>query len=143
MSAAMSAVVGVVGSFAAPFTASYRYNTLASDPRGQIEIEGLISLNADSPSSAVIAFMAGVQVRGNPIVIAQMNRTTFSDDKPIPVQLRYSNTVINGQAGVSIAFYLISGTAANPYATLGANGGASPAGVPQWISIGPLTLPHA
>jgi hypothetical protein len=143
MSAVMPAVAGVVGNYVAPFTANYRYNTIESDPRGQIEIEGIISLNNNVAGTANIAFMAGVQVRGQPIVMAQMNRQPDTDAQPIPVQLRFINGTVNGQTGVIIQLYGNSGSAANDYSTLGPNGGAQAAGIPQWVNLGPLTLPHS
>jgi hypothetical protein len=139
----MPAVAGVVGPYAAPFTAFYRYNTVESDPRGQIELEGLITLNGNIVGTQNVAFMTGVQVRGQPIYLAQMNRTTSGDAQPIPVQVRFVNGAINGQSGVVIQVYNDSGNTVNDYATLGPNGGAQAAGVPQWLSVGPLTLPHA
>jgi len=142
MTAPMTAVAGVVGAYGAPYTPFFRYLPNDSDPRGQIEIEGLISLNGDVANGAVIAFMPGVAVRGNPIQMAQLNASTFGDAKSIPVQIRYTNATINGSTGVQVAAFA-GFTAANPYRTLGANGGTSPAGVNQWLSIGPLTLPHA
>jgi hypothetical protein len=143
MTAAMPAVAGVVGPYAAPFTAFYRYNTIESDPRGQIEIEGLILLNGNIVGTQTVAFLNGVWVRGQPIYMAQMNRSTSGDAQPIPVQLRFVNQVINGQNGVGIQVYGESGNTLNDYATLGPNGGAQAAGLPQWLSLGPLTLPHA
>jgi hypothetical protein len=143
MSAVMPAVAGVVGPYAAPFTAFYRYNTVESDPRGQIELEGLIALNNNIVGTQNVAFMAGVQVRGQPIYMGQMHRSTSGDAQPIPVQLRFVNSTINGQSGVAIQVYGDSGNTLNDYATLGPNGGAQAAGVPLWLSVGPLTLPHA
>jgi hypothetical protein len=143
MTAALPAVAGVVGPYAAPFTAFYRYNTVANDPRGQIEIEGLITLNNNIVGTQTVAFLNGVQVRGNPIYMAQMMRSTSADAQPIPVQLRFANQTINGQVGVAVQVFGGSGDTLNDYATLGPNGGAQAAGVPLWLSLGPLTLPHA
>jgi hypothetical protein len=142
--AALPAVAGIGGPYGAPFTANYRYLTSENDPRGQIEVEGLILCNANiTVASPNIAFMNGVRVRGNPITMAQMNRSTLGDDKPIPVQLRWTNGSVGGQNGVLVSLYTNSGAgASNPYATLGVNGGTSPAGVAQWISLGPIVLPH-
>jgi hypothetical protein len=36
-----------------------------------------------------------------------------------------------------------SGNTLNDYATLGPNGTGQAAGVPLWLSLGPLILPHA
>jgi hypothetical protein len=143
MAAAIPAVAGVVGPYAAPYTAFYRYNTIENDPRGQIEIEGLILLNNNIIGTQTIAFLSGVQVRGQPIYMAQMTRTTSGDAQPIPVQLRFVNQTINGQNGVAVQMFGDSGNTTNDYATLGPNGGAQAAGTPQWVSLGPLTLPHA
>jgi hypothetical protein len=143
MSAPLPAVAGVVGQYGAPFTAFYRYNTLDSDPRGQIEIEGLIQLSGNIVGTQTVAFLNGVQVRGNPIYMAQMNRSTSADAQPIPVQVRFTNQAINGQNGVAIQVFGGSGDTLNNYATLGPNGTAQAAGVPQWLSLGPVTLPHA
>jgi hypothetical protein len=142
MTAPMTAVAGVIGNYGAPYSASFRYLPNDADPRGQIEIEGLISLNGDVANGSVIAFMPGVSVRGNPIQMAQLTASTFADDKNIPVQVRYINATINGQTGIQVVA-AAGFTAANPYRTLGANGGASAAGANLWLSLGPLTLPHA
>jgi hypothetical protein len=142
MSAIMPAVAGVVGPYGAPYTAYYRYNSLDSDPRGQIEVEGLILLNNNIVGTQTVAFMAGVNVRGNPISMAQMNRLPDGDAQPIPVQIRWVNQVINGQNGIAIQVIGGSGSALNDYATLGPNGGAQAAGAPQWLSLGPTVLPH-
>jgi hypothetical protein len=143
MTAPMAAVAGVVGNYGAPFSAFFRYLPNDSDPRGQIEIEGLIALNGDVANGAVIAFMPGVFVRGNPIQMAQLTASTFADAKNIPVQVRYTNVTINGQTGSQIVASAGFTGAGNPYRTLGANGGASAAGANAWLSLGPLTLPHA
>jgi hypothetical protein len=143
MTAALPAVAGVVGAYAAPYTASYRYNTIESDPRGQIELEGLIQLNNNIVGTQTVAFLNGVQVRGQPIYMGQMQRSTSEDAQPIPVQVRFVNLTINGQLGVAIQVYGESGNTVNDYATLGPNGTGQAAGVPQWLSLGPLTLPHA
>jgi hypothetical protein len=143
MTAPLPVVAGVVGQYGAPFTAFYRYNTLDSDPRGQIEIEGLIKLNNNIVGTQTVAFLNGVQVRGQPIYMAQMVRSNHSDTQPIPVQVRFINQAINGQNGVAIQVYGGSGDTLNDYSTLGPNGTAQAAGVPQWLSLGPVTLPHA
>jgi hypothetical protein len=143
MTAALPAVAGVVGPYDAPYTAFYRYNTIESDPRGQIEIEGLITLNNNIVGTQTVAFLNGVQVRGQPIYMGQMQRSTSADAQPIPVQMRFVNQTINGQVGVAIQVFGGSGDTLNDYATLGPNGGAQAAGIPQWLSLGPLTLPHA
>jgi hypothetical protein len=142
MTAPMPAVAGVLGAYSAPYTAFFRYLPNDADPRGQIEIEGILALNGDVANNSVIAFMPGVFVRGNPIQMAQLTASTFADDKNIPVQVRYTNATINGQVGIQIVA-TAGFTAANPYRTLGANGGASAAGANAWLSLGPLTLPHA
>jgi hypothetical protein len=139
----MTAVAGVVGNYGAPYTAFFRYLPNDADPRGQIEVEGLISLNGDVANGAVIAFMPGVYVRGNPIQMAQLTASTFADNLNIPVQVRYSNATINGQTGIQVVAQSGFTGAGNPFRTLGNNGGASAAGVNQWVSLGPLTLPHA
>lgn len=66
----------------------------------------------------------------------------IADAKNIPVQIRYTNATINGQTGIQV---IANGgfTNANPYRTLGANGGTSAAGANFFVSLGPLTLPHA
>jgi hypothetical protein len=143
MTAPMTAVAGVIGNYGAPYSAFFRYLPNDSDPRGQIEIEGLISLDGDVANGSVIAFLPGVFVRGNPIQMAQLTASTFADAKNIPVQIRYSNATINGQSGTQVVAQSGFIGASNPYRTLGANGGASAAGVNQWVSLGPLTLPHA
>jgi hypothetical protein len=143
MTAALPAVAGVVGVYAAPYTAFYRYNTVESDPRGQIEVEGLIALNNNIVGTQTVAFLNGVQVRGQPIYMGQMHRSTSGDAQPIPVQMRFINQTINGQTGVAVQVFGGSGDTINDYATLGPNGSAQAAGIPQWLSIGPLTLPHA
>jgi hypothetical protein len=143
MTVALPIVAGVVGGYAAPYTAFYRYNTVESDTRGQIEIEGLITLNGNIVGTQTVAFLNGVAVRGQPIYMGQMQRSTSGDAQPIPVQIRFVNQTINGQTGVAIQVYGESGNTANDYATLGPNGTGQAAGVPQWLSLGPLTLPHA
>jgi hypothetical protein len=143
MTAALPVVTGVVGGYAAPFTAFYRYNTVENDTRGQIEIEGLISLNGNIVGTRTVAFLNGVAVRGQPIYMGMMHRSTSGDAQPIPVQMRFINQAINGQTGVAIQVYGESGNTLNDYATLGPNGGAQAAGIPQWLSLGPLILPHA
>jgi hypothetical protein len=143
MTAALPAVAGVSGPYGAPYTAFYRYNTIESDPRGQIELEGLITLGGNIVGTQTVAFLNGVQVRGQPIYMGQMQRSTSGDAQPIPVQVRFVNLTINGQLGVAIQVYGESGNTTNDYATLGPNGTGQAAGVAQWLSLGPLTLPHA
>jgi hypothetical protein len=143
-SAALPAVAGIAGPSGAPYTANYRYISLDNDGRGQIEVEGLISCNANITAvTPNIAFLTGMRVRGNPISMGQMTRTTFGDTMSIPVELRWVNGVVGGQNGVLVSLYASSGNgASNPYATLGVNGGASAAGTVAWISLGPIVLPH-
>jgi hypothetical protein len=62
--------------------------------------------------------MNGVQVRGQPIYMAQMQRSTSADAQPIPVQVRFVNQAINGQNGVAIQVFGDSGNTLNDYATL-------------------------
>jgi hypothetical protein len=142
MTAALPAIAGVLGNYAAPYSSFFRYLPSDADPRGQIEIEGLLNLNNDIADGSVIAFLPGVNVRGLPVHMAHAIASTLGDTKLIPVQIRFDNAIINGSSGVRVIAYF-GFTAANPYRTLGANGGASAAGLLQWVSLGPLTLPHA
>lgn len=145
MTAALPAVVGIAGPYGAPYTPRFRYIPLQVEPRGNIELRGLIQLNANVvANSPNIAFIPGVQVEGSPIIMAQLTATALQDSKPIPVQLRFQNTTINGQTGVAIVAWASSFNAAvNPYFTLGLNGGTSPAGTPVWLSLDGIVLPHA
>jgi hypothetical protein len=141
MTAAMPAVAGVLGAYPAPYTAFYNYRTTDDDARGSVHLEGIINLNNFVPAGGRLAFLPGVNVRGQPIVPVLVNASTFSQDKSVMVQLRFVNTTVNGSLGVEIQ---VTGlTATNPEFTLGANGGASAAGVPQWVSLNNIILPHA
>ena len=143
MSAAMPAVPGVLGAYAAPYTAFYNYRTVDDDPRGNIHLEGIISLNADVAASGRLAFLPGVNVRGFPIVPVLISATTLGENHTIMGQVRFQNATVNGSTGVEILAWGGSFTAANPQRTLGANGGASAAGVPQYVSLNNIILPHA
>jgi hypothetical protein len=143
MSAAMPAVTGVGGAYSAPYTAFYNYRTVDDDPRGNIHLEGLILLNNNVPANGRLAFLPGVSVRGNPIISAPSIASTNGDDKVIPAELRFNNVTVNGSNGVEIQAYTNSLNAGNIYRTLGANGGAAAAGVPQWVSLSNIILPHA
>jgi hypothetical protein len=141
MTAAMPAVAGVAGAYGAPYTAFYNYRATDDDARGSVHLEGIINLNNFVPAGGRLAFLPGVNVRGQPIVPVLVNASTFSQDKSVMVQLRFVNTTVNGSLGVEIQ---VTGlTATNPEFTLGANGGASAAGVPQWVSLNNIILPHA
>jgi hypothetical protein len=143
MTAAMPAVAGVIGAFAAPYTAFYNYRTSNDDPRGFVHLEGIIQLNANFPANGRLAFLPGVQVRGNPILAVPYVASTQGDNHPIMGQVRFNNVTINGSNGVEIVAYAGSFTAANVSRTLGPNGGAAAAGVPQWVSLNGIILPHA
>lgn len=135
--APLPAVTGVTGNYTAPYTAQYRNLTLDDDPRGAFEVKGLIELNANvTASSPNIAFIPGVQVYGNPIKTVYAIASTLGDNKLIPVQVRLSNATLGNQNGVYITSYVSSlNTAVNPYFTLGLNGGTSPAGGLNWLSL--------
>ena len=143
MTAAMPAVPGVLGAYAAPYTAFYNYRTVDDDPRGNIHLEGIINLNADVAASDRLAFLPGVNVRGFPIVSVLISASTLGENHAIMGQVRFQNATVNGSTGVEILAWGGSFTAANPQRTLGANGGASAAGVPQWVSLNNIILPHA
>jgi hypothetical protein len=142
MTAAMPAVVGIQGPYSAPWEPRFRYVPLDSDPRGTVHLRGLVLMNANvTASSPNIAFLPGVQVIGNPIVVSHVQNTTMGDNKMIPVQLRFSNATINGSVGTVIQAYVSSfDPAVNPYFTLGLNGAASPAGTSQWLTLDNITL---
>lgn len=140
MTAALPAVGGVVGAYGAPYTAFYNYRTLDDDPRGNVHLEGIVNLNGFVANGARLAFLPGVQVRGQPILAALANATTLGLDKAIIAQLRFVNATINGSTGVEIIAYGLSAT--NPDFTLGTNGGSSAAGSPQWVSLNGIVLPH-
>jgi hypothetical protein len=144
-SAIVPAIVGVQGNYGAPYTMQYRQIFLDDDPRGSLEIKGLIQLNANiTDNTPIIAFIPGCSVYGNPILTVSIMASTLGDNKMIPAQVRFSNTIIGNQEGVIIQAYLNSfNTASNPYFTLGVNGGASPAGIPQWVSFDNIRLPMA
>jgi hypothetical protein len=144
MTAAMPAVVGIQGPYSSPWEPRFRYVPLDSDPRGSIQLRGLILMNNNvTATSPNIAFLPGVQVQGNPIVASHVINTTMADSKMIPVQLRFANTTINGSTGVAIQAYSTSfNPAANPYFTLGLNGAASPAGTSLWCTLDNITLAH-
>ena len=143
MTAAMPAVAGVVGAYNAPYTAFYNYRTHDDDPRGFIHLEGIILLNNNVPTNGRLAFLPGVQVRGNPIISAPSTASTNADDKVIPAELRFNNVTVNGSTGVEIQSFANSLNAGNVFRTLGANGGAAAAGVPVWVSLNNIILPHA
>jgi hypothetical protein len=103
----------------------------------------LILLNNNVPANGRLAFLPGVQVRGNPIISAPSIASTNADDKVIPAELRFNNVTVNGSNGVEIQAYTNSLNAGNIYRTLGANGGAAAAGVPLWVSLNNIILPHA
>lgn len=69
--------------------------------------------------------------------------TGAAADLTIMGQVRFNNVTVNGSNGVEIVAYANSFTAANVASTLGANGGAAAAGVPQWVSLNNIILPHA
>jgi hypothetical protein len=144
MTAALPATVGVVGAYAAPYTAFFNYRTLDDDPRGNIHLEGLINLNASITGTQRLAFLPGVNVRGEPIVNVPIQHSTGTDAKMVNGQIRFQNIVLNGSSGVQIMAYVDSfNTAVNPYFTLGTNGNALAQGVPQWVSLSNIILPHA
>ncbi|MGL5736381.1 MAG: hypothetical protein ACRCYS_16080 [Beijerinckiaceae bacterium] len=144
MTAAMPATPGVGGAYGAPWTAFYNYRTSNDDPRGFIHLEGLILLNGSVTGTQRIAFLPGVNVRGEPIMTVPIQHTTGTDAKMVNGQIRFQNTTINGSSGVQLMAYDNSfNTAVNPYFTLGVNGGALAQGVPNWVSLSNIILPHA
>lgn len=144
MTAAMPATPGVGGAYSAPFTAFYNYRSLDDDPRGNIHLEGLILLNGSITGTQRIAFLPGVNVRGEPIVTVPIMHSTGTDAKMVNGQLRFQNTTINGSSGVQLMAHVNSfNTALNPYFTLGVNGGALAQGVPNWVSLSNIILPHS
>jgi hypothetical protein len=144
MTAVMPAVTGIQGPYSSPWEPRFRYVPLDSDPRGLIQLRGLILMNANvTATSPNIAFLPGVQVQGNPIVATHVINSTMADNKLIPVQLRFANVTINGSVGVAIQASSTSfNPAANPYFTLGLNGAASPAGTSLWCALDNITLVH-
>lgn len=144
MTAAMPATPGVGGAYSAPWTAFYNYRTTTDAPNGFIHLEGLILLNGSVTGTQRIAFLPGVNVRGEPIVTVPIQATSSADAKMINGQIRFQNTTINGSTGVQLMAFADSFNAAvNPYFTLGVNGGALAQGTPQWVSLSNIILPHA
>jgi len=145
MTAPMPNIAGTVGPYPAPYSPEYRYCTNASDPRGTIELHGLIQMNANVTAvGAVVGFMAGVAVRATAIETCYIANTTRADAQMIPVQVRFSAATMNGQSGTRIQ---LTGSAAdpaqNPYFTLGLSGAAQAAGTSIWLNLGSLSLHHA
>lgn len=144
MSAVMPAVVGVTGPYGAPYTPQYRAISNQLSPRGSVELRGLLALNTNiTVGSPIIAFLPGVFVVNNPIVMAQATSSGLQDNQPVPVQLRFSNGTINGSDGTTItAFSGSLNTTINPYFTLAANGNGKAAGALAWVSFDNIILPH-
>lgn len=141
--AALPAVAGIGGNYTAPWTMQFRYLPHPHEPRGQIELKGLILMNGNVIGSPVIAFIPGVQVYGEPIHTVMIQNTTLGDAKMIPAQVRFQNGSVGGQNGVNVvAFGSSFNPASNPYFTLGNNGGASAAGTSQWVGFDGIILPH-
>jgi hypothetical protein len=144
MTASLPATVGVVGAYGAPYTAFYNYRTSTDDPRGNIHLEGLIQLSGSITGTQRLAFLPGVNVRGEPIVNVPIQHSTGTDAKMVNGQIRFQNITLNGSSGIQLMAYADSfNTAANPYFTLGTNGNALAQGVPQWVSLSNIILPHA
>ena len=142
--AAMPAVAGVGGNYAAPYTMRYKYAPNTNGPRGKIEVRGLILLNANVLANSDIAFLPGVVVDGEPILGLFAAASNANDTKMIPVQIRAFNTTVGTQSGV--VFRVQSGglnTLQNAYFTLGPNGNGAPGGNPLWISFDGVELHHA
>jgi hypothetical protein len=138
---ALPTVVGVLGNYPAPYAMQYRKLSLDDDPRGTLQIKGLIQLNASVTGAANIAFIPGAQVYGQPVIMGSITSNTLGDPKTMPCQLR----LINGGLGSQNGVFIQSGINAmdvnlNPFFTLGVNGGASPAGTPSWVSLGEITV---
>jgi hypothetical protein len=142
--AALPAVAGVVANYSAPYTCQYRNLTLDDDPRGAVEIVGIIQLSASITGSPNIAFISGANVLGEPIISVPIAASTVGDAKMVNGQVRFVNGVVGGQNGVFVRAYADSfNTAVNPYFTLGVNGAASPAGGLLWVSLNNIRLPCA
>ena len=134
--AALQAVPGVLGAYAAPYTPQYIYITDPVEPKGTIRLAGLIQMDGFiNRANRNIGFIQGLDVRGNPIVSAMAIGGTNGDDKPIMVQLRFTNGVVGSQNGIliSVTQTNMSNTAPN----------WSGSGVPQWISLDNIILNHS
>ncbi len=139
-SAPLPAIAGVLSNYAAPWTAQYRNGTLDDDPRGFVEVKGLITLGTNvTDASPNIAFIPGIQVYGQPIYPVQINASAKGDSHPIMGQVRLVNGTIGNQSGFFIqAFGSSFNTAINPQFTLGLNGNGIAAGALQWVSLDTL-----
>jgi hypothetical protein len=137
---ALPAVAGVVGLYGFPYTMQYRNISLDDDPRGHLEIKGLIQLNGNVAVGANIAFIPGVRAYREPIVACTMMGSTHLDNLLIPAQIRFKPAIVGGQSGV---FMQHAGgmNASNPLLSLGLNGNAGTASIPQWVSCDNVRIP--
>jgi hypothetical protein len=143
--APVPAVAGVLGNYAAPWTSFYFQRTLDDDPRGELKLEGLLNLGTNITAvTPLIAFMPGVQVRGQPIIPVAVTATTLADSQLIMGELRFINAVVGGQSGIGIYAQSSSfNTTVNPEFTLGTNGNGKAAGALLWVSLNNITIPLA
>lgn len=133
---AMPSVTGVLGPYAAPYNPEFIYIMDPVEPKGTIRLKGLIQFNGNvATANANIGFIQGVNVRGQPIVSAMAVGTVNGDNKPIQVQIRFSNGTTGGQNGIfiSITQTNMSATAQN---WIGA-------GTPLWLSLDNIILNHS
>jgi hypothetical protein len=139
--AALPAVTGVIGNYAAPYTMQYRQISLDDDPRGYVEIKGLISLNGTIAAGSNLAFIPSATPYNEPIVMCQMVASTHSDGMPIPVSIRFYTATVGGQQGMQMRVAGNSMNALNPLLSLGTNGNAGAASTPQWVSCDNVRVP--
>jgi hypothetical protein len=139
--AALPAVAGVIGNYGAPYTMQYRQISLDDDPRGYVEIKGLIQLNGNVAANSDLAFIPSATPYGEPIVMCQLVASTHSDSMPIPVSIRFFPATVGGQQGMQMRVIANSMNALNPLLSLGTNGNAGAASIPQWLSCDNVRIP--
>jgi hypothetical protein len=117
-SAAVPAVVGVSQS-----SAIYNYVSTSSDPRGRVELEGLINVTGNVPDGTVIGFIPGIFARSPGQFIPVVQRHGANNVVPGFGFITLTDATIGGQSGSQILLYGMS--ASNVSAQRGGANGAA------------------